>query len=191
MPLQVVEVPCKRAIRLMAINDPIVAVDEQPFGQCSGIVIGLNEATVPAGLLWIEPSRILREHPGPEDIDLPTPRRARIDAHAGEGFAVLTGSAWWRATASSVSGRGRSPIHPIQSDPLAGHDPIAAKGLSDMPVELQSPTASGSTLVDITVRDRIQRIAEIAIRQGGGLNPCQFCPRVVISKAEVVRIDNT
>src|SRR6266571_1213788 len=192
MSLQVVEVPYERAIRLMAINDPVVAVDEQPFGQCGGIVIGLNEAAVPAGLLWIEPSRILREHPGPEDIDLPTPRRARIDAHAGEGLVALPrscGSAWRRE--GRISRRGRSPIHPIESDPLAGDDPIAAEGLSDMPVELQSPTATGSTLVDIAVRDRIQRIPEIAIRQGGGLNPGQFGPRVVIAQAEVVRIDNT
>src|SRR5438094_2870290 len=95
MLLQVVEVSRQGAIRLMAINDPVVAVDEQPFGQCSGVVIGLNEAAVPAGLLWIgdkEVSTILREHPGPEDIDLPTPRRARIHAHAGESLAVLTGS---------------------------------------------------------------------------------------------------
>src|SRR5207253_2373093 len=130
--------------------------------------------------------------PGPEDVHLPSPRRARIHAHAGKGLVALPrscGSEWRRE--GRVSGRGRSPIHPIQSDPLAGDDAIAAKGLRDMAVELQCPTASGSTLVDVAVRDRIQRIAEIAIRQGGGLNASQFSPRVVVSKAEVVRIGNT
>src|SRR5881396_3568157 len=102
MSLQIVEVPYERAIRLMAINDPVVAVDEQPFGQCSGIVIGLNEAAVPAGLLWIEPSRVLREHPGPKDVHLPSPRRACIDAHAGKGFVALPRSA---GEARGVRGR--------------------------------------------------------------------------------------
>src|SRR6059036_2951496 len=113
MPLQVVEVSRQGAIRLMAINDPVVAVDEQPFGQCSGVVIGLNETAVPAGFLWIgdkEVSTILREHPGPEDIDLPAPRRARIDAHTGKGLVALPRSSRERR---SVRGRGRSPVHPI------------------------------------------------------------------------------
>src|SRR5438093_4985854 len=138
MPLQIVEVPYKRAIRLMAINDPVVAVDEQPFGQCSGVVICLNETAVPAGFLWIgdkEVSTILREHPGPEDIDLPAPRRASIDPHAGKGLVALPRSSK-ETRGVRVRGRGRSPVHPIESDPLAGHDAIAAKGLSDMPIKM-------------------------------------------------------
>src|SRR2546426_12140974 len=90
MPLQVVEVPYERAIRLMAINDPVVAVDEQPFRQCTGIAIGLNETAVPAGLLGTagsgrldERNRVLRDHPSPGDIDLPPTRHARLQAHAG------------------------------------------------------------------------------------------------------------
>src|SRR5207247_179423 len=96
-----------------------------------------------------ESSRVLREHPGPKDVHLPAPRRARIDAHAGECFAVLTGSAWWRGTASRVSGRGRSAIHPIESDPLAGHDAVAAdgRGTGDIVINQKSGVKGGASLL--------------------------------------------
>src|SRR2546427_4947319 len=54
----------------------------------------------------------------------------------------------------------------IRRPPRSTLFPYTTLFRSDMPVELQGPTAPGISFVDVAVRDRIQRIAEIAIRQG-------------------------